>query len=282
VDRSVRRAALLVAALVVVAAGACSSDPGALPEVPDFTPAKTTTTDVDYSSVSLKGVTGKAPSTSVLVQPGRATLNGSVIGDEGPVPGAKVNIERVVGGQVGQVVLLTAEDGTWSLPMVMGGRYRIRAWRAPDLAQTSATALFLGQDETKTLELKVRTIGGLSVTPAFAPQVPRTDRDTNLVVRVSQKTVAEDGIVRAEPLPGVRVELVGSSGWTVRTVNPTTTDASGEAQWNLRCRDTGRQPLAVTVGTQTIPLAVENCVDPDLETTTTIDPGVDVTTTTPE
>lgn len=270
-----RKTILLVALCLL---GACSSDPGALPKVPDFTPAKTTTTDVDYSNVDIKAVPGKAPSTSVVVQPGQATLNGSVIGDEGPVAGAKVNIERVVSGQVGQVVLLTAEDGTWSLPMIMGGRYRVRAWRAPDLAQTTPTALFLGQNETKTLELKVRTIGGTAVTSSFAPASPRTDRDTNLVVRVAQKTVDDNGIVRAEAIPGVRVNLIGGSAWVVRTSNPAFTDASGEAEWTLRCRRSGSQPLAVEVGSTTIPLDVQNCVDPSEEPTTTT---ADVTVVTP-
>lgn len=271
------RKAAVLAALLAVVAGACSSDPGALPEVPDFTPAKTTTTALDFSNVGLKGVPGKAPTPSVLVQPGKATLSGVVIGDEGPVSGAKVNIERIVNGQVGQVVLLTLEDGTWNLPMVIGGRYRIRAWRAPDLAQTTATALFLGETETKTLELKLRTISGTSVSASFAPKVPQTNRDTQLVVKVAEKTVDDDGIVRAAPIEGVRVELIGATGWIVRSSNPTVTDASGQADWLLRCRDSGRQPLAVTVGTQTVPLTVENCVDPD-EAPPTTETGVTVVT----
>ncbi|MDP1792942.1 MAG: carboxypeptidase-like regulatory domain-containing protein [Acidimicrobiales bacterium] len=270
-----------LAALVLVAMAACSSDPGALPKVPEFTPASTTTTDLDYSNVPIKGVTGKTPTPSVLVQPGKATLSGTVIGDEGLIAGAKVNVERIVNGQVGQVVLLTLDDGTWSLPMVLGGRYRIRAWRAPDLAQTTATALFLGATETKNIELKVRSIGGTSVVASFAPKVPLTNRDTQLVVRVAEKTVSDEGIVHAVPIEGVRAELIGSSSWLVRSTNPTFTDSSGQADWLLRCRESGRQPLAVTVGTQTVPLAVENCVDPD-ESTTTTDPGEIITPTTDE
>lgn len=268
----------LLAAVALVVGAACSSDPGALPEVPDFTPASTTTTDVDYSNVNLRAVPGKTPTPSVLVQPGQATLNGVVIGDEGAVAGAKVNIERIVNGQVGQVVLLTLDDGSFSLPMVLGGRYRIRAWRAPDLAQTAASAFFLGQAETKTLQLKVRSIGGTSVTASFAPNVPRTDRDTNLVVRVAQKTVDDDGIVRAQPIPGVRVELIGGGAWVVRSTNPTFTGADGLAEWTLRCRRSGSQALAVTIGSSTVPLDVPDCVDPDEETTTTT---ADVTVITP-
>ena len=272
------RRTFVLAALLLVA-GACSSDPGALPKVPDFTPASTTTTDLDYSNVNLKSVPGKSPSTSVVVQPGQATLNGTVIGDEGLIAGAKINIERIVNGQIGQVVLLSAEDGSWRLPMVQGGRYRIRAWRAPDLAQTTAAAVFLGQTETKTLELKVRSIGGTSVTASFAPKVPRTDRDTNLVVRVAQKTVDDDGIVRAAAIPGVQVSLL-TSGWTVRTSNPTFTDGSGLADWTLRCREAGENRIAVTIGSTTTPLDVNECVDPAEKITTTTTDATVITPTT--
>lgn len=271
------RKAVLLAVLCLL--GACSSDPGAPPKVPEFTPAKTTTTDLDYSNVNIKSVPGKTPGTTVVLQGGQATLSGSVIGDEGAVAGAKVNIERIVNGQVGQIVLLTADDGSWSLPMIRGGRYRVRAWRAPDLAQTNATAVFLGQAETKTLELKVRTISGASITSSFAPKSPRIDRDTNLVIRVAQKTVDDDGIVRAAPIAGVRAELGGSSFWTVRTPNPAFTDSSGLVEWTLRCRDTGEHGLTVTVGNTTVPLDVAACVDPT-EATTTTDPGEIITPTT--
>ena len=86
----------------------------------------------------------------------------------------------------------------------------------------------------------------------------------------------------AEAIPGVRVDLIGSNGWVIRSVNPAFTDASGEAEWTLRCRDSGRQPLAVTVGTQTVPLSVENCVDPSEEATTTTGDVTVITPTTQE
>jgi hypothetical protein len=260
--------------LVLLALSACASDPGKLPDVPEFKQAATTTTAMDYAQVGLKGVSGKSTTTSVVFGPGRANLNGTVVSDQGVVAGASVIVERIVDGTSASQILFTAEDGTWSLPAVLGGRYRVRAWRQPDLAQTTPSAVFLGATETKSVELKLREVGGLGVAASLAPNPPLIDTDINLVVLVTQKTVDANGVVRGEALPGSRVDLVGSGAWRVVSSNPVFTDGSGQAKWVIRCRAAGRQPLAVNVGTQSFPLNVENCVDPS-ETTTTVDVTVE-------
>ena len=270
-----RRLGAFIATMCLVALAACSSgNPGKLPDVPEFKRAATTTTAMDYSQVDLKGVSGKTTSTTVVFGPGKANLTGTVIGDEGLVGGASVIIDRIVDGASASQVVFTAPDGTWALPAILGGRYRIRAWRQPDLAQTSPAAVFLGATETKTVELKVRTVGGLSVSSSMAPKQPPIDSDVNVVVLVAQKTVDENGVVRGEPLPGTRVDLVGSGAWRVVSANPVFTDEKGQAKWTVRCRTPGRQPLAVNVGTQSFPLTVENCFDPT-ETTTPVDVTVE-------
>jgi hypothetical protein len=265
-----RRGSVLGVAVALVILVACSGGgAGDLPKVPDFKLAATTTTDIDYSEVGLKGVPGKSPTTSVVFGPGQASLSGAVISDEGAIPGATILVERIVSGSVATMLLQTAEDGTWSLPQVLGGRYRLRAWRPPDFAQTTPSAVFLGSTETKSLQLRVRRLGGLSVKSSIAPDPPRLGSDANLVVLVTLKQVDDQGIVRATPQTNIRVDLIGSGGWRVESENPTATDDDGRAFWTLRCRGTGRQPLAVTVGTETIPLDVSSCVDPTEESTTT-------------
>jgi hypothetical protein len=253
-----------------LALAACSSGPGALPKVPDLIrPAATTTTEVDYSQIPLKGVAGRGPTTSIAMGPGQATVSGKVVGEDGAVAGAMVEVERLAGGGSAKTTLQSAEDGTWSLPQVLGGRYRARAWRAPDLAQTSWTAVFLGASESKTLELQVRTVGGLDVEGSIAPDPPHLGEDANLVVLLTVKTVDDQGVVRATPQPNVDVDLLSSGGWRITSANPTTTNSAGQAEWSLRCRSTGHQQLAVNVGTQTIPLEVNSCVDATSQETTT-------------
>ncbi len=260
---------LFVAALGLVAA-ACSSGPGALPKVPEIKAAATTTTiGVDYSQIDLKAVAGRTTSTAVPFGPGKATLRGVVVGEGGLIPGASVILERFVGGATAVTTLTTGEDGSWTMPNVLGGRYRVRAFRQPDLAQTTASVLFVGAAETKQVDLRVKNVGGLAIASSFAPDPPQIFRDTQLVVLVSQKTVDAQGVVRAQPLPDEIVDLVGSSSWRVVSANPVVTDSQGHAVWIVRCREVGRNPLAVTVGTQSIPLDVKDCVDPTVDDTTT-------------
>lgn len=269
VIRNIRAAGLIVALGLVVAACA-GNGPGKLPTPPEISASvATTTTDVDYSEVGLKGVAGRATTTSVPFGPGKATVSGVVVSEGGAVPGASVILERIVDGAAAQITLTTGEDGTWTMPNVLGGRYRARAFRQPDLAQTTPSAVFVGATETKQVELRVRTVGGLAVSSSLAPDPPQLFRDTQLVVLVSQKTVDAQGVVRATPLVDTQVDLVGSSSWRVMSANPAITDSQGHATWIVRCREAGRIPLAVTVGTQSIPLDVKDCVDPTVEETTT-------------
>lgn len=259
----------MLGALIALLTVACSGDSGDLPAVPDFTPATTSTSGVDYSDVPLKPVPGKAPTLSVAFGPGKATLGGTVSSEEGAIPGATIQVERIVNGAVGLMMIQTAADGTWSLPHVLGGRYRMRAWRAPDAAQTSWTAVFLGASETKTVQLRVRTVGGLNVSAAIAPDPPQLGELVNLVVQVTVKVVDDKGVVRATPQDDVIVELSTGSGWRVESENPTATDFNGRAIWTLRCRGTGRQQMNITIGNQTVPLELSSCVEPAEEETTT-------------
>jgi hypothetical protein len=277
-----RRYLVLCAVISVVAAGCSGGGAGPLPKVPPIHASVTSTTDLDYSDVPLRGVTGKQPTTTIAFGPGTAAVSGTVVGDEGPVAGASVLVERIVAGGSAAMTVISGADGTWALPQIFGGRYRVRAWRAPDLAQTNPAAVFLGATETKTVPLRVKTLGGLSVKSSLAPDPPHTGEDANLVVAVSEKTVDAGGIVRATPLDNVSVDLVGSAGWRVESANPDSTDSSGRVRWLLRCRQPGHQPLAVTVGTQTIPLDVSSCVEQvtqDTSPSTSAPGGVDETTT---
>jgi hypothetical protein len=256
--------------VLLLALTACSSGPGALPKVPELVkPPGTTTTEVDYSQIPVKGVSGRGPTTSIALGPGQATLSGTVVGDDGSVPGATVQVERIANGATARMSLQSALDGTWSLPQIFGGRYRVRAWRAPDMAQTTWSAVFLGASETKTMDLRVHTVGGLSVEASIAPDPPRLGSDANLVVLVTVKEVDDQGVVRATPQTDVNVDLETGSGWRIQSQNPTATNGRGEAEWSLRCRGAGHQPMAVNLGSQTIPLDVSSCVESSSDQTTT-------------
>ena len=237
------------AAALALLASACQAkaiEP--LPPAPKV-PETTTTTVVDYSGVGLAGVAGRT-TTTVAMGPGRATLEGTVTGPDGPVPGAVVHAERLVGDAAATLDVLTGEDGRYVIPNVLGGRYRLRAWKAaPDnLALVEPQVFFLEGAEKKATNLAVTRYQGVTVTAAIAPDPPLIEAPSNLVVQVVDRAVDPGGIVRSTPVPDVRAELFGTGDWRVLTPVATTADAGGRARWTLECRRVGQQPLSVVIG----------------------------------
>lgn len=268
-----------LAALLVTVAGACSNDAlDALPEPPTTVSLSTTTTGPDLSSVGLNGVPGRT-TTTLEVTGGGATLGGVVAAPEGAVPGATIRLERLVGDAVGAVEVQSNADGTWSAPGIRGGRYRVRAWRPPDLAMTKPQVFFLEAGEARDLALRVSRYEGIAVTSDMAPNPPEVNVPASLVVLVAERTVDAQGVVRANPVSGARVDLVGSNNWRLESSNPTLTDVNGQARWQLRCRAQGTHSLSVVVNQGiTYPLEVPACAPAPPTSTTSFAP---TTTTRP-
>ncbi|HUF33304.1 MAG TPA: carboxypeptidase-like regulatory domain-containing protein [Acidimicrobiales bacterium] len=286
-----RHVVVLLAPLLLATIVGCSSPRGfqALPEPETVTTLEATSTSrPDRSQVRLREVRGTTTTTTVAIvgAGGDATLVGRVDGPNGPVGGATVLIERFVGGEVAAVMVPTAPDGTWNLPDVLGGRYRIRAWRVPDLALIRPTILFLRSGQTRGVEQRLELVERERVDTVAAPNPPIVDEPTNLKVRLSTWAVDDDGIVRSRPRPGVSVRLGGTGSWSVRSANPVTTGSDGSATFTLVCQTTGRQPLVATLdGTDTVMLVVADCTTAPTTTTTTdgtatTDPGGGSGTTT--
>lgn len=261
---------LLVVAACLVATAACTADGVApLPAPPTTRPRPSTTAVPDYSTVALAAVPGRT-TTTIPITGGKATLNGSVTGPDGPVGQAVVHVERLVGDQAATVDVITNPDGTFALPQVFGGRYRVRAYRPPDLAQVKPELLFVGAEETKGLTLKMARHEGVAVSAAIAPNPPVPTEPANLLVQVTLKSVDAGGVVRAVPVPGVRLELFATGRWTVQGSAVQFADAGGRALWSVVCGRPGEQPLSVLVGDgDTHPLSLPACAEAPPETTTT-------------
>ena len=282
------RRRLRLAAVVVAGAGAlagcANGSVGTLPPPPTTVPASSGVAVPDLPSGLLGPVDGSTTSTSVVIAPGTSTLQGTVTGPGGGVPAAIVDVERVTdSGRVGDFETSTRADGSWSAPDILGGRYRVRAWRAPDLAATQAVTLFLAGGETRQLQIQLQQFGGYQVSSALAPNPPVVDQPANLVVQVTAATVGQaDGVVRAQPVSGATVQLQGSSEWVVESVNPGLTGTSGEVGWQLTCTQAGSQPLQVVLadGTSYAVNSVSPCVNPVAPSTTTATPGAGTTSTT--
>jgi hypothetical protein len=257
------RVGLCVVALGVLAAGCEAKAVEPLPPAPKV-PETTTTTIIDYSGVGLAGVPGRT-TTTVVMGPGKATLEGTVTGPEGPVAGAVVHAERIVGDAAATMDVLTGEDGHYVIANVFGGRYRLRAWKAePDnLTLVEPLVFFLEGSEKKPANLTINRYQGISVTAAIAPDPPLIEAPSNLVIQVVDRAVDPGGIVRATPVPDVRAELFGTGDWRVLTAVATTSDSGGRARWTLECRRVGQQPLSVVIGeTTTFNLNLPACTVP--------------------
>ena len=275
------RAAALLCALVL---GACGDDPFQKLPRPEGDAASTTATTAvrELSKVELAPAPGQT-TTTLDRSPGKATLEGAVVGPDGAAGGAIVRVERLVGDAVIRTDVTAGPDGTWRLPSIKGGRYRVRAFRVPDLAQARNEVLLLGGDETRRLDLRVDAYTGLTVTKALAPNPPPVGEPTNLVVRAVRRTVDSDGFVRSRPLVGVQVELFGSGRWALSSSNPAVTDGGGNARFRLSCREAGSNPLSVLVdGTETVDLELPACERPEATTTTTTTSPDRTTTSTTE
>lgn len=267
-----------IAACMAVASAACAGGGYAVPKPKPAPDLPGPTAVPDLSNVALAAVPGRTTTTKPVIGPGPANLKGSVSGPDGPVAGAIVRLERLTDAGTATYDTLSAPDGTWVAANVIGGRYRVRAYLPPELALVKPAVFFLGGTESKVLDITLTRYTGLVAKASVAPNPPLVDEPANLVVRVAQQSVDASGVVRAVGVSGANAQLVGSGLWRVESANPAVTDINGDAEWQVRCRASGTQPLAVLVNdADTLPLQMPACVEVVAAPT----PGPDSSTTFP-
>lgn len=249
--------------LAVLAAGAvaCSGgkkDGRAAP--PPATAASTSTTGPVITAPGNPRVT---TTLGTELEGGQASLLGNVTGPGGPVEGATVRIERLVGDAATGVDVETLPGGGWQLIGVKGGRYRLRAWKAPDLAQVQPEVVFLEATESRDVTLPVALFGQTApLVGNFDPSPPPVGQPSNLAVQVTASTVDPEGVVRVTPRPGVTVQFVASPGLTLLSPPIQVTDANAAASWRVQCAVAGPVPVSVLLGTVTPPVTAPVAVPP--------------------
>lgn len=247
-----RRGPLAAVAVVLVAlllaAGCRGSKDEATPATttPTTPPTEVTTTTTTTTLVTVPGNPRPVTTLSSAIGPGTATLGGSVSGPEGPVAGATVRVERLVGDDVATTTVTSGPGGEWTLSSVNGGRYRLRAWRPPDLAQLKPTLVFLQATESKGVSLAMTRYGEGNAVAAFTPSAPTAEKPATLVVTVSNGGIDGEGVLHASPRPGVTVQLVVTAGLTLESPDTTVTDGAGNASFTVRCTPPG-PPAATAV-----------------------------------
>jgi hypothetical protein len=278
-----RRAVVL---LGVVLLAACSGKQGSFGTIDDpgkvsTVPQLTTSTEVALNGVPLNPVAGNT-TTSVVLGPGPVTIAGTVQAPDGVVPDAVVQLERLVGDGVATTRIATLPDGTWKLEKVLGGRYRIRAWRVPDLATAKPEVLFIEEGSDKPVALTLAAVGGVRVDAAIAPDPPVVGNQANIEVRVAERTVDAEGVVRDTPRESVSVGLGGSGAWELDSPSPTTTATDGTAEFRVTCQQSGQQPLFATLADGTsYALLLPACASPATTTTSTTERSSTTSTSRP-
>jgi hypothetical protein len=268
---------------------ACSKHEGKALPPPKAAETTTTTDPVDLTQVSLTPIamTGKPTTTTRPVGGGKASIFGRVVDTDGnPVPQALVRAIYYGDPTKPETIeALSLDDGTYRFDQVLGGRWRIRAWKAPQLATLEDNTFFLGFTEQRPLDLKVKAAGDYVVTSSLAPNPPFTGSPVELAVLVLSQTVDENGVVHRSPVGGAAVTLNIIGHWYLGTDNTEATDYNGRAAWTLTCSETGLQPITAVVGARDWPLSLPPCHDPmetttTTTTTTTLPPGVTTTSST--
>lgn len=265
-----RRCAL---ALLAVVAVACSgSKPAAKPPpVPttETTVAPPTTTSTTLKpTTTVKGVPRTTTTIPLALGPGNAALSGTVTGPQGPVDGATVHVERLVGKSVAMADVSTSAGGSWQLPSILGGSYRVRAFKSPDLGQSPIQAFFLAGNERKVVDFKLAATGGDRITAAVNPSPPRFDQPGTLTITVGVAKVDDQGRPSLTPRPGVALTLSTVPGFMLESAAQAVTDATGAATWRIRCLVLGASSVQLTVGTGATTVNLPACLAADAPTTT--------------
>jgi hypothetical protein len=278
-------APLVALALLLALLAGCSRHEGkALPAPP--VPETTTSTDpINLTQVSITpiAVTGKATTTTRPLGGGKASLFGRVVDSDGvPVPQALVRATYYGDPSKPEIIeALAGDDGGYRFDQVLGGPWRVRAWKTPTLATLEENTLFLGYTEQRQLDLKVKAAPEFTVTSNMAPAAPFIDSGVQLAVLVLTQTVDNDGAIHRSPVAGAAVTLNIIGKWYLAGDATQATDYSGRTAWTLTCTEAGPQPITAVVGGQDWPLKIPDCHDPmETSTTTTTAPPPGASTTT--
>ncbi len=273
----------MLSALTVVGSTGCTRKVEiTYPEVPSTLALRATTTTTigpDRSKETLLPPLDSAPSmatTTIAFGEGTVTIEGVVQGPDGPVEGATVRLERLVGEQSAERSVITDEKGRYLLENVPGGRMRLRAWKVPDVAMARNIVVFAA--ETTKVTLKVDRFASTDVRWAAAPAAPIEGQAVNLVVQVSRRLVDDNGIIGFEQISGLAVRLVPLGALQPEGGDERLTDDAGRASFPMRCNTVGAATVRAQLASgEDAVLELPQCAPIPTTTTTTIAPPVEVT-----
>lgn len=222
----------------------------------------------DVRGTTLNGVPASdAAPPAVALTGGTASLSGTVVGPSGAVPNATVRVERLVGDQVGTVDLTTNANGAFALPSALGGRYRVRAWQAPVLAQLGSEVTFVAEGESRSFALELSAPSGRNVDVDWSGSGWLLGGTPSVSVVVTEPYVNDSGQVDLRGSAGLSTTL--STGGALAGGGSGATDGGGSASFAVRCASVGATTATLNVGTYSRTLDLPACAPPPTTTTTT-------------
>lgn len=255
------RVVVLLAAVVFAISG-CSGSKSPDSAKPTTVPVAVETTLAPVTTVRTEVTIGGAPRTDTTIPtnlgPGQARITGTVTGPEGPVNGAVVRVERFAGQSKASVEVNSA-NGAWSVDSILGGAYRVQAFRTPDLAQGQAQSFFLGATETKDVALTLLRYGDNTLTATVDPNPPLVGVSTLLTVTSADAAVDARGQLSRVGRSGVRMQLVVSSSLLIESQSAVVTDATGTASWRFRCLAPGTFSVSLVISGAGSTLSLPPC-----------------------
>ena len=262
----VRRLSLVLLGVMALVCVACSDDspPSAAPDTTSSTVttipttvAAPTTARPTTTPTTLRPTT--TSSTVLAIGPGEASIVGTVSGPSGPVDGATVRVERLVGKNVATQDVTTSGGGTYALTTILGGSYRVRAFRPPDFGTSPTEAFFLAATDRKVLDLKLPAVGGERITATVSPSPPRVDQSATLTIQIGTGRVDDQGRPSITPRPGVPLILTPAAGLALEGTPQAITDGNGSAAWRIRCLAEGANTFQLTVGNGITQVRIPAC-----------------------
>lgn len=263
-----RRLLAVLVGLVALVAGACSgSKPTAAPAttvVEETTTTPTTATPTTLRATTTSSTLKPTTTTSTLlgIGPGEASIGGTVSGPAGPVDGAIVRVERIVGKATVTMDVTTTGGGSWQLSSILGGSYRVRAFKPPDFAQSAVESFFLAATDRKTIDLKMPAAGGERITAVVNPNPPKVDQPASVTVQIGFGRVDSEGRAAITPRAGVPLLLSPGPGILLESPPLVISDGNGLAVWAIRCAAEGARMLILNVNNAPTTINLPPCAAP--------------------
>lgn len=185
-----------------------------------------------------------APHPPPSLRGGSARLSGVVTGPDGPLPFATVRIERHTSTGMATADLTTDGLGRWTATRLLGGRYRVRAWLAPELTMTESVVFFLADGQARPVDLQASRVDTEPTMTLVDAGDIYLGLSGTVAVSVTTRAVDDDGVIVVSGLAGAIVTVAPTAEVTA-TPSIATADGDGVARFVITCAALGSPDLLV-------------------------------------